>query len=61
MTPTAERVALSGPRVPPLRPLHRAPRNVRRAAALAAVHAPYRPSAAVGVVAVDDRGRTVHH
>lgn len=26
----------------------------------AAVHAPYRPSGTVGVVAVDDRGRTVH-
>ncbi len=29
--------------------------------ARAAAHAPYRPSGTVGVVAVDDRGRTVHH
>ncbi|MFF5858848.1 hypothetical protein ACFY8B_25030 [Streptomyces sp. NPDC012751] len=61
MTPTAERVALAGPRVPSLRLPHRAPRNVRRAAAWAAMHAPYRPSGTVGVVAVDDRGLSVHH
>ncbi|MFF9088514.1 SMP-30/gluconolactonase/LRE family protein [Streptomyces sp. NPDC014991] len=54
-------VALAGPRLPPLDLLHRTPPAVRRGAALAAVHAPYRPSGTVGVVAVDDRGRTVHH
>ncbi|MEU8472490.1 SMP-30/gluconolactonase/LRE family protein [Streptomyces sp. NPDC029006] len=54
-------VALAGPRVPPLDLLHRTPPAVRRGAARAAVHAPYRPSGTVGVVAVDDRGRTVHH
>ncbi|QTD96503.1 SMP-30/gluconolactonase/LRE family protein [Streptomyces cyanogenus] len=53
--------ALASPRVPPLDLLHRAPRAVRRGAARAAVRAPYRPSGTVGVVAVDDRGRTVHH
>jgi sugar lactone lactonase YvrE len=54
-------VALAAPRVPPLDRLHRTPPAVRRAAARAAVHAPYRPSGTVGVVAVDDQGRTVHH
>ncbi|GAA3128788.1 SMP-30/gluconolactonase/LRE family protein [Streptomyces rameus] len=54
-------VALAGPRVPPLHLLHRTPPAVRRAAARAAVHAPYRPSGTVGVLAVDDQGRTVHH
>ncbi|MER6682957.1 SMP-30/gluconolactonase/LRE family protein [Streptomyces olivaceoviridis] len=54
-------VALASPRVPPLGLLHRTPPAVRRAAARATVHAPYRPSGTVGVVAVDDRGRTVHH
>ncbi|MGW2034122.1 SMP-30/gluconolactonase/LRE family protein [Streptomyces sp. NPDC001356] len=53
-------VALASPRVPPLDLLHRTPPAVRRTAARAAVHAPYRPSGTVGVVAVDDRGRTVH-
>ncbi|MEU3826731.1 SMP-30/gluconolactonase/LRE family protein [Streptomyces sp. SID486] len=53
-------VALASPRVPPLGLLHRTPPGVRRAAARAAVHAPYRPSGTTGVVAVDDRGRTVH-
>ncbi|MFJ7151475.1 SMP-30/gluconolactonase/LRE family protein [Streptomyces sp. NPDC100445] len=53
--------ALAGPRLPALDLLHRAPAAVRRATARAAVHAPYRPSGTVGVVAVDDRGRTVHH
>ncbi|BCM72290.1 hypothetical protein EASAB2608_07624 [Streptomyces sp. EAS-AB2608] len=54
-------VALAGPRVPPLDLLHRTPPAVRRTVARAAVHAPYRPSGTVGVVAVDDAGRTVHH
>ncbi|MFJ4946884.1 SMP-30/gluconolactonase/LRE family protein [Streptomyces sp. NPDC088760] len=54
-------VALASPRVPPLDLLHRAPRAVRRSAARAAVHAPYRPSGTAAVVAVDDGGRTVHH
>ncbi|MEU2061213.1 SMP-30/gluconolactonase/LRE family protein [Streptomyces sp. NPDC013455] len=54
-------VALASPRVPPLDLLHRARPAVRRGAARAAVRAPYRPSRTVGVVAVDDRGRTVHH
>ncbi|MFF0833381.1 MULTISPECIES: SMP-30/gluconolactonase/LRE family protein [unclassified Streptomyces] len=54
-------VALAGPRVPPLDLLHRAPSGVRRAAARAAVRAPYRPSGTTGVLAVDDHGRTVHH
>jgi sugar lactone lactonase YvrE len=54
-------VALAAPRVPPLHLLHRTPPAVRRAAARAAVHAPYRPSGTTGVVAVDDQGRTVHH
>ncbi|KOX11101.1 SMP-30/gluconolactonase/LRE family protein [Streptomyces sp. NRRL B-3648] len=54
-------VALASPRVPPLDLLHRAPRAVRRGAARAAVRAPYRPSGTAAVVAVDDRGRTVHH
>ncbi|MFF8732376.1 SMP-30/gluconolactonase/LRE family protein [Streptomyces sp. NPDC015171] len=54
-------VALAGPRVPPLDLLHRTPPAVRRGAARAAVRAPYRPGGTVGVVAVDDQGRTVHH
>ncbi|GGS61403.1 SMP-30/gluconolactonase/LRE family protein [Streptomyces cinerochromogenes] len=54
-------VALASPRVPPLDLLHRTPPAVRRTAARAVVRAPYRPSGTVGVVAVDDRGRTVHH
>ncbi|MET9452307.1 SMP-30/gluconolactonase/LRE family protein [Streptomyces cinerochromogenes] len=54
-------VALASPRVPPLDLLHRTPPAVRRTAARAAVRAPYRPSGTVGVVAVDDHGRTVHH
>ncbi|MFI9247429.1 SMP-30/gluconolactonase/LRE family protein [Streptomyces sp. NPDC053086] len=54
-------VALAGPRLPPLHLLHRTPPAVRRVAARAAVHAPYRPSGTTGVVAVDDQGRTVHH
>ncbi|MGW0211640.1 SMP-30/gluconolactonase/LRE family protein [Streptomyces sp. NPDC003233] len=54
-------VALAGPRVPPLDLLHRTPPAVRGAAARAAVHAPYRPSGTIGVMALDDSGRTVRH
>ncbi|MGA5037721.1 SMP-30/gluconolactonase/LRE family protein [Streptomyces capoamus] len=54
-------VALASPRVPPLGLVHRAPPAVRRATARTAVRAPYRPSRTIGVVAVDDRGRIVHH
>ncbi|MEU7559536.1 SMP-30/gluconolactonase/LRE family protein [Streptomyces eurythermus] len=54
-------VALASPQVPPLDLLHRASPAVRRAAARAAVHLPYRPSGTAGVVAVDDAGRVVHH
>ncbi len=54
-------VALAGPRNPPLDLFHRAPPAVRRAAARAAVHAPYRPAGTVAVVALDDHGRVVHH
>ncbi len=53
--------ALASPRVPALRLLHRTAPAVRRAAARAAVHLPYRPSGTAGVVAVDDEGRVVHH
>lgn len=54
-------VSLAGPRVPPLELLHRAPAGVRAAAARLAVHAPYRPSGTVGVLAVDDTGTVRHH
>ncbi|MGW2420606.1 SMP-30/gluconolactonase/LRE family protein [Streptomyces sp. NPDC001709] len=54
-------VALASPRVPPLDLLHRTPPAVRGAAARAAVHAPYRPSGTIGVLALDDAGRTVAH
>ncbi|MEU5591765.1 SMP-30/gluconolactonase/LRE family protein [Streptomyces sp. NPDC020298] len=54
-------VALAGPPVPPLDLLHRTPPAVRRAAARAAAHAPYRPTGYAGVLAVDDDGTTVHH
>ncbi|OQR62098.1 strictosidine synthase [Streptomyces maremycinicus] len=54
-------VALAGPRVPPLDLLHRAGPAARRRAARLALKAPYRPSGTVGVLAVDDDGRTVHH
>lgn len=54
-------VALAGPRVPPLGLLHRTPPGARRAAARAVVRAPFRPGGTIGVVAVDDHGRTVHH
>ncbi|WP_328429700.1 SMP-30/gluconolactonase/LRE family protein [Streptomyces sp. NBC_00443] len=54
-------VALAGPRVPPLDLLHRAAPAVRRAAARVAVRAPFRPTGTVGVLAVDDTGRVVHH
>ncbi|MEU0335888.1 SMP-30/gluconolactonase/LRE family protein [Streptomyces sp. NPDC006193] len=53
-------VALAAPRLPALGLLHRAPPAVRRGAARAAVRVPYRPGATIGVVAVDDEGRTVH-
>ncbi|MGW5431122.1 SMP-30/gluconolactonase/LRE family protein [Streptomyces sp. NPDC004059] len=54
-------VALASPRVPPLELLHRTPPAVRAAAARAAVRAPYRPSGTIGVMALDDSGRTVRH
>ncbi|MFG2936856.1 SMP-30/gluconolactonase/LRE family protein [Streptomyces sp. NPDC048282] len=54
-------VALAGPRNPPLDLFHRTPAAVRRAAARAAAHAPYRPAGTVAVVALDDHGRVVHH
>ncbi|MER6348844.1 SMP-30/gluconolactonase/LRE family protein [Streptomyces sp. NPDC001595] len=54
-------VALAGPSVPPLDLLHRTGPAVRRAAARVAVHAPYRPSGTIGVLALDDHGDTVHH
>ncbi|MEU2623318.1 SMP-30/gluconolactonase/LRE family protein [Streptomyces sp. NPDC007157] len=54
-------VALAGPRNPPLDLLHRTPAAVRRAAARAAVHAPYRPAGTIAVTALDDQGRVVHH
>lgn len=54
-------VALAAPRVPPLDVLHRARPAVRAAAARAAVHAPFRPGGTIGVLALDDHGRTVHH
>ncbi|MFI7412961.1 SMP-30/gluconolactonase/LRE family protein [Streptomyces sp. NPDC049627] len=54
-------VALAGPRVPPLDLLHRAAPAVRRRAARVAVRAPFRPTGAIGVLAVDDTGRVVHH
>ncbi|MFK4148668.1 SMP-30/gluconolactonase/LRE family protein [Streptomyces sp. NPDC004065] len=54
-------VALAGPRVPPLELLHRAGPAVRAAAARVAVGVPYRPTGTIGVVAVDDEGRVVHH
>ncbi|MGW0415337.1 SMP-30/gluconolactonase/LRE family protein [Streptomyces collinus] len=53
-------VALAGPRVPPLDLLHRAPAAVRRTAARAAVHAPFRPGGTIGVMALDDDGTVVH-
>lgn len=54
-------VALAAPRIPALDLLHRAPAALRRAAAGVAVRAPFRPGGTVGVMALDDRGRTVHH
>ncbi|MEU2778765.1 SMP-30/gluconolactonase/LRE family protein [Streptomyces sp. NPDC007162] len=54
-------VALAGPRNPPLDLLHRTPSTVRRAAARAVVHAPYRPVGTIAVMALDDDGRVVHH
>ncbi|MDH6572341.1 sugar lactone lactonase YvrE [Streptomyces sp. SAI-208] len=54
-------VSLAGPRIPPLDLLHRAAPPVRRAAARVAVHAPYRPTGGIGVLAVDDAGEVVHH
>ncbi|TVZ78404.1 SMP-30/gluconolactonase/LRE family protein [Streptomyces sp. BK340] len=55
------RVALAGPRVPPLDLLHRGPAALRRAAARVAVRAPYRPAGTLGVLAVDDDGRVLQH
>ncbi|KUM73336.1 SMP-30/gluconolactonase/LRE family protein [Streptomyces curacoi] len=54
-------VALAGPRVPPLDLLHRAAPAVRRSAARVAVHAPFRPTGTIGVLAFDDTGTVVHH
>lgn len=54
-------VSLAGPRVPPLDLLHRGTPPVRQAAARLAVRAPFRPSGTIGVLAVDDAGRVVHH
>ncbi|MGF0173786.1 SMP-30/gluconolactonase/LRE family protein [Streptomyces sp. Marseille-Q5077] len=54
-------VALAGPRVPPLNLLHRAAPAVRRTAARVAVRAPFRPTGTIGVLALDDTGRVVHH
>ncbi|MFE1749398.1 SMP-30/gluconolactonase/LRE family protein [Streptomyces anandii] len=54
-------VSLAGPRVPPLELLHRSSPAVRAAAARVAVRAPYRPTGAAGVLAVDDEGRVTHH
>ncbi|MFK4106226.1 SMP-30/gluconolactonase/LRE family protein [Streptomyces sp. NPDC019531] len=54
-------VSLAGPRVPPLDLFHRAAPPVRRAAAQAAVRAPFRPTGTIGALAVDDNGETVHH
>jgi sugar lactone lactonase YvrE len=54
-------VSLAGPRVPPLDVLHRTAPAVRGAAARIAVHAPYRPTGSVGVLAVDEHGAIVHH
>ncbi|WP_189216209.1 MULTISPECIES: SMP-30/gluconolactonase/LRE family protein [Streptomyces] len=53
-------VALAGPRVPALDAVHRTGPAVRRAAARAAVHAPFRPGGFAGALAVDDEGRIVH-
>ncbi|MEU6576802.1 SMP-30/gluconolactonase/LRE family protein [Streptomyces sp. NPDC046805] len=55
------RVALAGPRVPPLDLLHRSPAGVRRTAARVAVRAPYRPTGTIGVLALDDDGTIVQH
>ncbi|MBR8639982.1 SMP-30/gluconolactonase/LRE family protein [Streptomyces tuirus] len=54
-------VALAGPRVPALDLLHRGAPTLRRAAARAAVHAPFRPTGTIAVLAVDDEGRVLHH
>ncbi|WP_371673304.1 SMP-30/gluconolactonase/LRE family protein [Streptomyces sp. NBC_00289] len=55
------RVALAGPRVPPLDLLHRGTPTLRRAAASVAVRAPFRPTGTIGVLAVDDQGNVVQH
>ncbi|MFF4586312.1 SMP-30/gluconolactonase/LRE family protein [Streptomyces sp. NPDC001388] len=55
------RVALAGPRVPPLDLLHRAGPSARRRAARVALRAPFRPSGTTGVLAVDDEGRILEH
>jgi sugar lactone lactonase YvrE len=54
-------VSLAGPRVPPLDLLHRRTPPVRRAAARLAVRAPFRPTGTIGILAVDDDGRVLHH
>ncbi|MCT9078736.1 SMP-30/gluconolactonase/LRE family protein [Streptomyces fulvoviolaceus] len=54
-------VSLAGPRVPALDLLHRSAPFVRRAAARVTVRAPFRPMGAIGVLAFDDDGETVHH
>ncbi|MFJ1969948.1 SMP-30/gluconolactonase/LRE family protein [Streptomyces sp. NPDC087903] len=55
------RVALAGPRVPPLDLLHRGTPALRRTAASVAVRAPFRPTGTIGVLAVDDQGNVVQH
>ncbi|MEU0074196.1 SMP-30/gluconolactonase/LRE family protein [Streptomyces sp. NPDC006332] len=54
-------VSLAGPRIPVLESLHRGTASVRSAAARLAVRAPFRPTGTIGVLAVDDDGRVVHH
>ncbi|MGW0336759.1 SMP-30/gluconolactonase/LRE family protein [Streptomyces sp. NPDC003011] len=54
-------VSLAGPRVPPLDLLHRGSPSVRLAAARLAVSAPFCPTGTIGVLAVDDDARVLHH
>ncbi|MET7457816.1 SMP-30/gluconolactonase/LRE family protein [Streptomyces sp. NPDC005574] len=55
------RVALAGPRVPPLDLLRRGTPAVRRTAARVAVRAPFRPTGTIGVMAFDDQGAVVQY